>query len=222
MAKLSFPSLEELYVQEDMRKQARRGLLNAAVQQTQAAPQMPVNTPQANVVGSQPVVSEYQAPSATAQTTAADDLSPLFANLPSRADSYTSAQANQVADAINAGTINVDQAGKFYGMDPKLVQANLDSINAARAAADQPDLSSNESTTTALDDSPAGTGLISNVAAGSADLTASNAAQFPPLNKGTQSFFDAIKASQAANNACLLYTSPSPRDRTRSRMPSSA
>ena len=24
------------------------------------------------------------------------------------------------------------------------------------------------------------------------------------------------------NNACLLYTSPSPRDRTRSRMPSSA
>ena len=25
-----------------------------------------------------------------------------------------------------------------------------------------------------------------------------------------------------ANNACLLYTSPSPRDRTRSRMPSSA
>ena len=201
MAKLSFPSLEELYVQEDMRKQARRGLLNAAIQQTQAAPQMPVNTPQANVVGSQPVVSEYQAPSAAAQTTAADDLSPLFANLPSRADSYTAEQANQVADAINAGTINVDQAGKFYGMDPSLVQANLDSINAARDAVDQPDLSSNESTTTALDASPAGTGLISNVAAGSADLTASNAAQFPPLNKGTKSFVDAIKASQAANNA---------------------
>ena len=27
---------------------------------------------------------------------------------------------------------------------------------------------------------------------------------------------------QEHNNACLLYTSPSPRDRTRSRMPSSA
>ena len=29
-------------------------------------------------------------------------------------------------------------------------------------------------------------------------------------------------ASAAAADACLLYTSPSPRDRTRSRMPSSA
>ena len=29
-------------------------------------------------------------------------------------------------------------------------------------------------------------------------------------------------ARQAAINSCLLYTSPSPRDRTRSRMPSSA
>ena len=32
----------------------------------------------------------------------------------------------------------------------------------------------------------------------------------------------ALKALEAANKACLLYTSPSPRDRTRSRMPSSA
>ena len=31
-----------------------------------------------------------------------------------------------------------------------------------------------------------------------------------------------ISGSIAAHNACLLYTSPSPRDRTRSRMPSSA
>ena len=31
-----------------------------------------------------------------------------------------------------------------------------------------------------------------------------------------------ITASFAAGSACLLYTSPSPRDRTRSRMPSSA
>ena len=31
-----------------------------------------------------------------------------------------------------------------------------------------------------------------------------------------------IPAIVGTNNACLLYTSPSPRDRTRSRMPSSA
>ena len=31
-----------------------------------------------------------------------------------------------------------------------------------------------------------------------------------------------VKAMVAEANACLLYTSPSPRDRTRSRMPSSA
>lgn len=199
MAKLSFPSLEELYVQEDMRKQARRGLLNAAIQQTQAAPQMPVNTSQANVIGAQPVVSEYQAPSATAQTTAADNLSPLFANLPSRADSYTSEQANQVADAINAGTINVDQAGKFYGMDPRLVQANLDSINAARAAADQPAATPSPVTGSAISvdqDTTTTTGLIPNAASGSADLTANNAGQ-----KSTQNFADIIGSMAANNNA---------------------
>ena len=32
----------------------------------------------------------------------------------------------------------------------------------------------------------------------------------------------AVKAVRASIDACLLYTSPSPRDRTRSRMPSSA
>ena len=32
----------------------------------------------------------------------------------------------------------------------------------------------------------------------------------------------AVKRKRAASNTCLLYTSPSPRDRTRSRMPSSA
>ena len=32
----------------------------------------------------------------------------------------------------------------------------------------------------------------------------------------------AVAANQENRNACLLYTSPSPRDRTRSRMPSSA
>ena len=33
---------------------------------------------------------------------------------------------------------------------------------------------------------------------------------------------NAEKIDQALQNVCLLYTSPSPRDRTRSRMPSSA
>ena len=31
-----------------------------------------------------------------------------------------------------------------------------------------------------------------------------------------------VRNNQGMNNSCLLYTSPSPRDRTRSRMPSSA
>ena len=34
--------------------------------------------------------------------------------------------------------------------------------------------------------------------------------------------FDLEFASETAETTCLLYTSPSPRDRTRSRMPSSA
>ena len=34
--------------------------------------------------------------------------------------------------------------------------------------------------------------------------------------------FDQLLAAFAVSTGCLLYTSPSPRDRTRSRMPSSA
>ena len=34
--------------------------------------------------------------------------------------------------------------------------------------------------------------------------------------------FEAMRVSIGWNDICLLYTSPSPRDRTRSRMPSSA
>ena len=37
-----------------------------------------------------------------------------------------------------------------------------------------------------------------------------------------QQLADALTADFAMDQACLLYTSPSPRDRTRSRMPSSA
>ena len=47
-------------------------------------------------------------------------------------------------------------------------------------------------------------------------LTATTAA---PLNTG---LFSPTVAGQDPPNTCLLYTSPSPRDRTRSRMPSSA
>jgi flavodoxin len=38
----------------------------------------------------------------------------------------------------------------------------------------------------------------------------------------TKAMARAIKDGIAKNKNCLLYTSPSPRDRTRSRMPSSA
>ena len=34
--------------------------------------------------------------------------------------------------------------------------------------------------------------------------------------------FNKFKSNKYVSGACLLYTSPSPRDRTRSRMPSSA
>ena len=42
--------------------------------------------------------------------------------------------------------------------------------------------------------------------------------------KGMNAEFESgvAKKTQKFNNTCLLYTSPSPRDRTRSRMPSSA
>ena len=39
---------------------------------------------------------------------------------------------------------------------------------------------------------------------------------------GAVSFYDAITGASAMTGACLLYTSPSPRDRSVSRMPSSA
>ena len=43
-------------------------------------------------------------------------------------------------------------------------------------------------------------------------------------NQDTNDILDAIKSMMSNDyvNSCLLYTSPSPRDRTRSRMPSSA
>ena len=37
-----------------------------------------------------------------------------------------------------------------------------------------------------------------------------------------KALFPALRRAAARSHACLLYTSPSPRDRTRSRMPSSA
>ena len=42
------------------------------------------------------------------------------------------------------------------------------------------------------------------------------------LDKAVAGMDDALLKAVEANRTCLLYTSPSPRDRTRSRMPSSA
>ena len=42
------------------------------------------------------------------------------------------------------------------------------------------------------------------------------------VDQGRQDTEMAIKAAQEAFQTCLLYTSPSPRDRQKSRMPSSA
>ena len=47
----------------------------------------------------------------------------------------------------------------------------------------------------------------------------------PRVNNATKEVFDSLESDSAFEfdtNNCLLYTSPSPRDRTRSRMPSSA
>ena len=46
---------------------------------------------------------------------------------------------------------------------------------------------------------------------------------FETVNPATQEVLaEVASGGEAEVNACLLYTSPSPRDRTRSRMPSSA
>ena len=42
------------------------------------------------------------------------------------------------------------------------------------------------------------------------------------LNENEQLEFEKFELKELNNQLCLLYTSPSPRDRTRSRMPSSA
>ena len=42
------------------------------------------------------------------------------------------------------------------------------------------------------------------------------------INSGADAVYIGAPLYGARSNACLLYTSPSPRDRTRSRMPSSA
>ena len=69
-----------------------------------------------------------------------------------------------------------------------------------------------------------------NLASGGVTLTNAQIKTKYEANANTNAFTDAektklenIEANAEVNvNACLLYTSPSPRDRTRSRMPSSA
>ena len=64
-------------------------------------------------------------------------------------------------------------------------------------------------------------GLILSSAAQGADISASAIeARFAAMEKRLQ--LAESRAAKAEARACLLYTSPSPRDRTRSRMPSSA
>ena len=58
---------------------------------------------------------------------------------------------------------------------------------------------------------------VTNVDTGGADLDAHRA-----IDAVTQALSLVVDAFLARATACLLYTSPSPRDRTRSRMPSSA
>ena len=62
------------------------------------------------------------------------------------------------------------------------------------------------------------------IGGGGADLYAANEVNVTAQPSATGDDAIAIGDSAVASgaNACLLYTSPSPRDRTRSRMPSSA
>ena len=53
-------------------------------------------------------------------------------------------------------------------------------------------------------------------------LTAENTYSFEIKNDGVLLYRDKIYCTSQTSTTCLLYTSPSPRDRTRSRMPSSA
>ena len=46
--------------------------------------------------------------------------------------------------------------------------------------------------------------------------------RFKPVTLTVRELMAAKDGTSQAGNTCLLYTSPSPRDRTRSRMPSSA
>ena len=45
---------------------------------------------------------------------------------------------------------------------------------------------------------------------------------FRAMSKAAEKIYKELSSSESQENICLLYTSPSPRDRTRSRMPSSA
>ena len=53
-------------------------------------------------------------------------------------------------------------------------------------------------------------------------LKAADLVQYQPLVEAARAKAATIKGSSAEQRACLLYTSPSPRDKRQSRMPSSA
>ena len=69
-----------------------------------------------------------------------------------------------------------------------------------------------------LSDGMIGQSIVDNIGA---DLEGSFGSMPGAISKGSKKFAD-LAAANGMDGSCLLYTSPSPRDRTRSRMPSSA
>ena len=99
-----------------------------------------------------------------------------------------------------------------------LIQQALDSEASLSALPDVPNSAASEPDAAPLTDVPAEDAIVSNQQPEDVDVAVSAAvstsadtvAQLPSAEK------------DAAQSACLLYTSPSPRDRQKSRMPSSA
>ena len=96
---------------------------------------------------------------------------------------------------VTAGKVmTVDANAQVSGWRRKVVSVDGGNINAAMAGA-----------------------IVNNTPSGSAAVF-----NLPAALVGMEFYFYVLSAFALRINPCLLYTSPSPRDRTRSRMPSSA
>ena len=93
------------------------------------------------------------------------------------------------------------------------VPSNLDSVTATTQS--QGDGSTNVATTAYVD-----TGLANLIDSAPSNLNTLN--ELAAAMNDNASFFSTVLPLSGGTMTCLLYTSPSPRDRTRSRMPSSA